>query len=48
MTTQRNRSNGGPITELQKEYAKHCGYRTFEELRENDEEALRIYYLQMI
>lgn len=44
MTTQNKR----PIVEVQEKYAKHCGYKTFEELREKDEEALRIYYLQMI
>lgn len=34
--------------ELQQEYAEHCGYKTFEELREKDEEALRTYYLKML
>lgn len=38
----------GTIEELQEKYAKHCGYKTFEELREKDEEALRVWYLNMI
>lgn len=37
----------GTITELQNDYARHCGYDSFEELRENNEEALRIWYLKM-
>ena len=36
------------IKELQDEYAKHCGYKDFEELREKDEEALKIWYLKML
>lgn len=38
----------GTIAELQEKYAKHCGYKTFEELRKKDEEALKVWYLNMI
>ena len=36
------------ISELQQKYAEHCGYKDFEELREKDEKALRVWYLQML
>ena len=36
------------ITNLQEEYAKHCGCKTFEELKEKNEEALKIWYLNML
>lgn len=36
------------IAEIQQKYAEHCGYKNFEELREKDEEALKIYYMKML
>jgi len=48
MTKQDKNINKGTITELQEKYARHCGYRNFEELREKNEEALRIWYLRML
>lgn len=36
------------IEELQNDYARYCGYKTFEELREKNEEALRVWYLKML
>ncbi len=36
------------IEALQDEYARYCGYKDFEELREKDEEALRVWYLKML
>lgn len=36
------------IKEAQEKYAKHCGHKNFEELRENNEEALKVWYLNMI
>ena len=38
----------GSIAELQEKYAKHCGYKSFEELKEKNEEALRVWYLKML
>jgi len=38
----------GTIKDLQQKYAEHCGYKDFEELKEKNEEALRIWYLKML
>ena len=35
------------IERLQNDYARYCGYKNFEELRENNEKALRVWYLKM-
>ena len=48
VTTKEKYPIKGTTAELQEKFAKWCGYKTFEELRRKDGEALKAWYLNMI